>query len=105
MKTVAYFSTLMRLAHELGQARLSGDPDRLAAAERAHDEYRDVCLAADELRLTGPPADDEETWEEAVFRANREVQDWVSRYGEALPNDFLHLLSNLDHYIGERDGR
>lgn len=51
MKTVVLLSTLMRLAHELGQARLSGDVERIAAAQTAHDEYHDLCLVADGMVL------------------------------------------------------
>lgn len=42
----------MRYAHELGQARLSGDQARIQAAQARHDAYRDACLNADEMRLT-----------------------------------------------------
>lgn len=51
LKTVAYWGTLMRLAHEAGQAKLSGDAERIAKATAAHDEYRDLCLASDEMLL------------------------------------------------------
>lgn len=50
--TVTFWSTLMGCAHELGQARLSGDEKRIQAAQLRHDEYRDLCLNADEVRLT-----------------------------------------------------
>jgi hypothetical protein len=45
----------MRLAHELGQAELSGDVERIAAARQAHDEYRDLVLAADCMILDVTP--------------------------------------------------
>jgi len=51
MKTVTFVSTLMRLAHELGQARLSGDEDRICKAQKAHDEYAHQCLISDEMIL------------------------------------------------------
>jgi hypothetical protein len=51
MKVVTFWSTLMRYAYELGQARLSGDKDRIHAAKAKHDAYRDLCLEADEMVL------------------------------------------------------
>lgn len=51
VKVVASFATLMHLAAELGQARLSGDAERIERAQKAHDEYRDICLKADEMLL------------------------------------------------------
>lgn len=51
IKTVTYAETLIRLAHELGQARQSGDPQRIAKAERAHEDYRQTCLDSDEMRI------------------------------------------------------
>ena len=41
----------MRLAHELGQARLSGDATAIAKAQEAHDAYRDLCLQSDEMLI------------------------------------------------------
>lgn len=46
---VAYVSTLMQYAHELGEAKKSGDAGRIAAAQKRHDDYHEVCLKADEL--------------------------------------------------------
>lgn len=51
MKLVTSFRTLMQYAHELGQAKLSGDAERIEAAKRQHDEYRGLCLKADEMAL------------------------------------------------------
>lgn len=51
MRIVTSFATLMQLAAELGQARLSGDAERIERAQKAHDEYRDICLKADEMLL------------------------------------------------------
>ena len=51
IKIITSFATLMHLAAELGQARLSGDAERIERAQRAHDEYRDICLKADEMLL------------------------------------------------------
>jgi hypothetical protein len=42
-KIVTFYSTLLHKARELGQARLSGDPERIAKAQKAHDEYADLC--------------------------------------------------------------
>ena len=49
MKVVASFSTLMKLAKEVGDARRSGDKKRIEAAEQAHDAYKEICLKADEM--------------------------------------------------------
>ena len=51
MRIVTSFATLMQLAVELGQARLSGDAERIERAQKAHDDYRDICLKADEMLL------------------------------------------------------
>lgn len=52
MRLVTSFATLMQLAAELGRARLSGDAKRIEFAQKAHDNYRDICLKADEMLLT-----------------------------------------------------
>lgn len=52
MRLVTSFTTLMQLAAELGRARLSGDAERIELAQKAHDDYRDICLKADEMLLT-----------------------------------------------------
>lgn len=54
MRIVASFATLMHLAAELGRARLSGDEERIERAQKAHDDYRDICLRADEMMLDIP---------------------------------------------------
>lgn len=51
IRLVTSFQNLMRLAHELGKARESGDKKRIREAQIAHDEYRDLCLASDEMVL------------------------------------------------------
>ena len=51
IKTVASFHILMSLAAELGAAKKSGDPTRIKQAVEAHDAYKEICLAADELML------------------------------------------------------
>lgn len=51
MKVITSFQTLMKHAHELGQARLRGNPEEIAAAEAKHDSYRDMCLQSDEMSL------------------------------------------------------
>lgn len=42
-KVYTFYSTLLHKARELGQAKLSGDPERIAKAQAAHDEYADLC--------------------------------------------------------------
>lgn len=49
LKTVTDIRVLMKLAKELGNARKSGDINRINEAQKAHDEYRDLCLASDEM--------------------------------------------------------
>lgn len=49
MKVVTNFSVLMRLAWELGQAKMSGDLERIVKAQKAHDDYRDIVLRSDEM--------------------------------------------------------
>lgn len=42
-KIYTFYSTLLHKASVLGQARLSGDPERIAKAQREHDEYAELC--------------------------------------------------------------
>jgi hypothetical protein len=51
MIVVTSFVTLMRYARELGDAEASGDAKRIEEAQRKHDDYRDICLIADEMHL------------------------------------------------------
>ena len=51
MKVITNWQTLMKYAHELGQARLSGDEEKIKAAKRKHDNYRDICLESEEMIL------------------------------------------------------
>lgn len=46
-KIYTFYSTLLHKARELGQARLSGDPERIAKAQKDHDEYADLCKRPD----------------------------------------------------------
>ncbi len=49
IEVVTSLQTLMHYAHELGQARLSGDTERIAEAERVHDDYAQACIRADRM--------------------------------------------------------
>ena len=49
MKIITDFSVLMRLARELGKARLSGDLERIEKAQKDHDEYYEICIKSDEM--------------------------------------------------------
>lgn len=51
MEIVTSWETLMHYAKEVGQARLSGDKERIAEAEKRHDAYRDICLESDRMVL------------------------------------------------------
>jgi hypothetical protein len=53
MKTIAYFGELMRLAKALGDAKKSGDKEKIEKAQAAHDAYHSICLKADEMVITG----------------------------------------------------
>lgn len=46
-KIITFYSTLLHKARELGQAKLSGDPERIAKAQKAHDEYAELCKHPD----------------------------------------------------------
>lgn len=46
---VTHFGVLMQYASELGKANQSGDIDRIRIAQHNHDEYRDLCLQADNM--------------------------------------------------------
>jgi len=47
MKTACTLQALFQYAGELGKARQSGDPERIAKAQEAHDSYVALCLEAD----------------------------------------------------------
>ena len=51
MKVITSFRTLCQYVHALGEARRSGDPERIARAEAEHDAYRKACIEADEMHL------------------------------------------------------
>lgn len=54
VKTVTFFSTLMHYAKAVGKAKLHGTPEELAAAQKQHDDYKELCLQADEMRIDMP---------------------------------------------------
>jgi hypothetical protein len=60
MKTVTFFSELMRLAKEEAVARKSGDSVRIAKATADHEAYRQLCLKADEMRIPNPSVPNKE---------------------------------------------
>lgn len=47
IKVYTFYSTLLHKARVLGQARLSGDPEAIATAQAAHDEYSALCARPD----------------------------------------------------------
>jgi hypothetical protein len=56
VKIVTSWTTLFRLAHAYGQARLKynaspseSNSEALAKAKEAHDAYRDLCLQSDDM--------------------------------------------------------
>lgn len=66
IKTFTFWSTLIQLAYEEGQAKLSGDPERIAKATEAHESYRDLCLKSDEMILPEQPV----TGQKLISRRN-----------------------------------
>jgi len=46
---VCSWTTLMRYAKALGDAKKSGDIDRICEAQKVHDNYRDLCLRSDRM--------------------------------------------------------
>jgi hypothetical protein len=54
MKTVTFFSTLMKHAKEEAEARRSGDPVRIKRAVKNHEAYRQLCLKSDEMLIPNP---------------------------------------------------
>lgn len=57
MRTVVTFHALMQYAGALGKARKSGDPERIAKAQKAHDDYVALCREADQMLLDCTYAD------------------------------------------------
>lgn len=49
IEIVCSWQTLMTYAKEVGQAKKSGDPERIAEAEARHEDYRQMCLKADRM--------------------------------------------------------
>jgi hypothetical protein len=54
MKTVTFFSTLMKYAKEEAESRRSGDPVRIKRAVENHEAYRQLCLKSDEMLIPNP---------------------------------------------------
>ena len=51
MKTVTFFSTLMRLVKKEAEARKRGDVKALELAQQRHEAYRQHCLKADVMGI------------------------------------------------------
>lgn len=49
IRVVTFAETLMRYAKELGEARKSGDEDRIRKAKDRHDAYVKVVLRSDRM--------------------------------------------------------
>jgi hypothetical protein len=54
IKTVTFASTLMYKAKQVGKAKIAGDPEEIAKAEAALEEYEALVLASDEMLLDSP---------------------------------------------------
>lgn len=51
MKIITFWSTLMKYAKELGQAKLRGDEQEIKEAQKRHDDYKSECLKSDKMIL------------------------------------------------------
>lgn len=51
MKIIANFGTLMKLASKLGKAKKKGDKEIIKKAQEEHDNYKQICLEADEMQI------------------------------------------------------
>jgi len=51
MHVTTNFGVLLRLAHELAEAEKTGDSDKITVAKKAHDDYKGLCLSADQMSL------------------------------------------------------
>lgn len=54
IKTVTFFSTLMRLARAEAKAVKCGTPAEIEEAKRQHEAYRQLCLKADKMIIPQP---------------------------------------------------
>jgi len=51
LKVVADFRTLLTLARTMADAIKSGDPEAIEKATKEHNEYKQICLDADEMSI------------------------------------------------------
>jgi len=51
VKIITDFRILMQYAYELGEAKKTGDLEKIAEAQKRHDIYRDICLDSDEMSI------------------------------------------------------
>lgn len=52
IKIIADFGTLFRMASELGKAKQRNAPqEEIDRLQRRHDEYKKICLMADEMTI------------------------------------------------------
>ena len=51
LRIVTCFGTLMQLAREEAKARLYGTPQEYVQAKAKHENYRQLCLRSDQMRL------------------------------------------------------
>lgn len=51
IKVVTSFATLMKLAGKVGDAKKRGDTEALIQAEANLEDYRQLCLNADEMMI------------------------------------------------------
>ena len=51
IRIITNFLAMTTLAHELEQARLSCDPERIRKAQHEYDVYKNIMLISDEINL------------------------------------------------------
>jgi hypothetical protein len=51
VKIIANFGHLVRLAKEMSDAEISGDKELYKIKKKEHDNYKNICLKADEITV------------------------------------------------------
>ena len=51
IKVIANFGHLVRLAKEAANAEISGDKELYKIKKKEHDDYKNICLEADEVQI------------------------------------------------------
>lgn len=51
VEIVSNFGVLLRLACDLGKAKKLGNQEDIDKAQKAHDEYKKICLLSDKMTI------------------------------------------------------